>query len=121
MSDAVLVAIIGGSFATLTVIGQALVAVSSRNHTNRTLGEANGQGTVIEMLKQAIHTGEAAKEAAEGAQRSGDVTKDWCLTHDVNDDIRFDGVTGDIAAVASQVQECKEDIQALRPLIKGES
>ena len=121
MSDAVLVAIIGGSFATLTVVGQALVAVSGRRHTDRTIGYANGQGTVVQMLERAIHTAAAAKEAAEGAQRSGEVTKDWALTHDVNDDRRFDGVTGDIAAVADQVQECKEDIQALRPLIKGES
>ena len=82
MSDAVLVAIIGGSFATLTVIGQALVAVSARRHTNRAIGEANGHGTLVQMWEHSAGKMEEVAHSIGGIQT-------WCFRHDVRDDARF--------------------------------
>ena len=87
MSDAVLVAIIGGSFATLTVVGQALVAVASRRHTDKAIGSADGRGTVMDMLAHSTAKSEEAAQSTAAIQT-------WCFRHDARDDYRF-GELGD--------------------------
>lgn len=119
MSDAVLVALIGGGFVTVTTAGNIWIAVLTRKHTDRTVGTANGQGTVVEMLERAIHTGEAAKEAAQGAQAATAATQQWCLVHDVRDDGRFDSMAKDTSEIVRQVKEVASEVKALRPLLEG--
>ena len=87
MSDAVLVAIIGGSFATLTVVGQALVAVTGRRHTDRAIGSSNGGGTLMEMSEQSTTKIEEVAQSTAAIQT-------WCMRHSVSDDARF-GEIGD--------------------------
>ena len=87
MSDAVLVAIIGGSFATLAVVGQALVAVASRNHTDRVIGSVDGGGTMMDMLAHSTAKSEEAAQSTAAIQT-------WCFRHDARDDYRF-GELGD--------------------------
>ena len=119
MSDSVLIALIGGGFVTVTTAGNIWIAVLTRKHTDRTVGTANGQGTVVEMLERAIHTGEAAKEAAQGAHAATAATQQWCLAHDVKDDGRFDVVAKDTSEIVRQVKEVASEVKALRPLLEG--
>lgn len=119
MSDPVLIALISGGFVTVTTAGNIWIAVLTRKHTDRTVGTANGQGTVVEMLERAIHTGEAAKEAAQEAHAVAAANQQWCLAHDVKDDGRFSKQATDTAELVEQVKVVTAEVKALRPLLEG--